>query len=183
MLNKKTVENLLKSFFNADNSWRIAILRFFNPLGAHKCGLIGENSNEISSNLMPYILKVAAGELEILNIYGNDYNTPDGTGVRDYIHVVDLAHGHTAALKTLIEKPQFITVNLGTGIGYSVLDVVNSFEKVTNQKINLDILPRREGDIAVSFADPSIAKKILNWEARYNLDEMCFDSWNFKLNH
>ena len=178
---KEIIEVLLKNLYNLDDSWCIAILRFFNPIGAHKSGLIGENPSGIANNLMPYIVKVASGELEILNIFGADYDTHDGTGVRDYIHVLDLASGHIKALEAILKKPQVITVNLGTGIGYSVLDVVRAFEQVSNKKIIFKTLGRREGDVATSYSDPSLAKKILSWEAKYNLEDMCQDSWRFKL--
>ena len=178
---KKIVEDFLNNLFNLDEAWHVAILRYFNPIGAHKSGLIGENPADIPNNLIPYIMKVASGELKILNIFGNDYDTHDGTGVRDYIHVIDLAHGHIKALEVLVEKPQIITVNLGTGIGYSVLDVIKTFEKVLKQKIIFEISDRRSGDVAKYVADPTFAKEILSWEAQYNLEDMCYDSWNYKL--
>ena len=181
--NKKTVEDILNNLFNKDQSWRIAILRFFNPIGAHKSGLIGEDPNDIPNNLMPYIIKVASGEFKVLNIFGNDYDTPDGTGIRDYIHVLDLVSGHIAAIKVLMKQTQIITVNLGTGMGYSVIDVVKCFEKVSQQKIIFKILERREGDVAISYSDPKFAKVHLNWEAKYSLEDMCSDSWNYKLNN
>jgi len=179
--NKKTIEDALKNLFKLDNSWRIAILRFFNPIGAHKSGLIGESPLDMPNNLMPYIMKVASGELKTLNVFGGDYDTHDGTGVRDYIHVLDLASGHILALKTLIKKPQLIIVNLGTGVGYSVIDVIKSFEHVSNQKITYKTIARRKGDIAMSYSDPVLAKEILNWTAKYNLKDMCYDSWQYKL--
>jgi len=132
---------------------------------------------------MPYIIKVASREFKLLNIFGNDYDTPDGTGIRDYIHVLDLVSGHIAAIKALMKKTQIITVNLGTGTGYSVIDVVKSFEKVSQQKIIFKFLERREGDVAISYADPKLAKVLLNWEAKYSLEDMCSDSWNYKLNN
>jgi UDP-glucose 4-epimerase len=178
---KKIVEDLLKNLFNLDDSWHIAILRYFNPIGAHKSGLIGESPVDIPNNLLPYIMKVASGELKILNIFGNDYDTHDGTGVRDYIHVIDLAYGHIKALEVLVKKPQMITVNLGTGVGYSVLDIVRTFEKVTKQKIIYKISGRRDGDVAISYADTTFAKEVLGWEAIYNLEDMCHDLWEFKL--
>jgi UDP-glucose 4-epimerase len=178
---KKIVEDFLKNLFILDETWRIAILRYFNPIGAHKSCLIGEIQVNVPNNLIPYIMKVASGELKILNIFGNDYDTHDGTGVRDYIHVTDLSYGHIKSLKVLMEKPQVIIVNLGTGVGYSVLDVVRTFEKVTKQKIIYKISGRRDGDVAVSYADPTLAKEILDWEATYNLEDMCHDSWKFKL--
>ena len=179
--NKRDIEKELKNLFDFDETWRIAILRFFNPIGAHKSGFIGENPSDTPNNLMPYILKVASGDLEMLNIFGNDYDTHDGTGVRDYIHVMDLVSGHIMALKVLMQKPQLIIVNLGTGIGYSVLDVVRSFEKVSKQKVRFKIVNRRDGDIATSYSDSAFAKKALNWNAKYNLEEMCYDSWNYYL--
>jgi len=179
--NKVAVEEKLKSLFNLDKMWRIAILRFFNPIGAHKSGLIGESPLDIPNNLMPYIMKVASGDAEVLHIYGGDYETHDGTGVRDYIHVLDLASGHVMALKALIKKSQIIIVNLGTGYGYSVLDVLRSFEKVSKQKITFKIIERRDGDVAISYSDPTFAKEVLNWKAQYSLEEMCFDSWKSNL--
>ena len=179
--NKAAIERELKILYNLDKKWRIAILRFFNPIGAHKSGLIGESPVDIPNNLMPYILKVASGDLESLSIFGGDYDTHDGTGVRDYIHVMDLASGHIKALTTLLKKPELLIVNLGTGIGYSVLDVLKSFEKVSNQKVIFNILGRRAGDVATSYSDPTFAKDALNWSAKYNLEEMCHDSWNFIL--
>jgi len=179
--NKRDIEKELKNLFDLDKTWRIAILRFFNPIGVHKSGFIGENPCDTPNNLMPYILKVASGDLEILNIFGDDYDTHDGTGVRDYIHVMDLVSGHIMALKVLIKKSQIMTVNLGTGIGYSVLDVVKAFEKVSKQKVSFKVLGRRDGDVATSYSDPAFAKQALNWKAKYNLEEMCHDSWNYYL--
>ena len=181
--NKKYIEDLIKDLFNSDNSWQIAILRFFNPIGAHKSGLIGDNPIENPNNLMPYILKVASGELPNLFIFGNDYETHDGTGVRDYIHIEDIALGHVKALFAILKKPQLIISNLGTGVGYSVLDVVRTFEKTTNQKILFKVSNRRDGDVSVSYSDPSFAKLAFNWEAKYNLEDMCNDAWNYKLNN
>lgn len=181
--NKRDIEDLLKDLFNSDNSWQIAILRFFNPIGAHKSGLIGESPIENPNNLMPYILKVASGELPNLFIFGNDYETHDGTGVRDYIHIEDIASGHLKALFAILKKPQLIISNLGTGIGYSVLDVVKTFENVTNQKILIKVSNRRDGDVSVSYSDPSYAKLAFDWKAKYNLEDMCNDAWNYKLNN
>tara|TARA_B110000008_G_scaffold279147_1_gene325119 strand:+ start:590 stop:1597 length:1008 start_codon:yes stop_codon:yes gene_type:complete len=181
--NKKEIEDHLKDLFNSDNSWQIAILRFFNPIGAHKSGLIGDNPIENPNNLMPYILKVASGELPNLFIFGNDYETHDGTGIRDYIHIEDIASGHIKALFSILKKPQLIISNLGTGIGYSVLDVVRTFENVTNQKIIFKVSNRRDGDVSVSYSDPSFAKLALDWKAKYNLEDMCNDAWNYKLNN
>ena len=179
--NKKDIEGLLNNLFNFDNTWQIAILRFFNPIGAHKSGLIGENPIDNPNNLMPYILKVASGELPNLFIFGNDYETHDGTGVRDYIHVEDIASGHVKALFAILKKPQLIISNLGTGIGYSVLDVIKTFERITNQKIVFKVSNRRDGDVSVSYSDPSFAKLAFNWEAKYSLEDMCNDAWNYKL--
>jgi UDP-glucose 4-epimerase len=179
--NKKNIEDILLDLYNVDKSWKIAILRFFNPIGAHESGLIGENPLDLPNNLMPFILKVASRELEKLNIFGDDYDTHDGTGVRDYIHVDDLADGHVKAIEALINKPQVIIANLGTGIGYSVHDVIRAFEKVTNQKINFKVIERRLGDVASSYSDPSFAKTKLNWQAKKGLEEMCYDAWKYKL--
>ncbi len=178
---KAVIEEMLEDLYNSDKEWTISILRYFNPIGAHESGLIGENPNGIPNNLMPYIQKVAAGQLEELNVFGNDYETKDGTGVRDYIHVVDLAIGHVKALEKLTRPGVFIH-NLGTGCGYSVLDIVNTFEKVNNVKVKYKIAPRRPGDLAIYYADPTKAKKELDWEAKRGIEEMCRDSWNFMKN-
>lgn len=175
---KAIIEEMLENLYVADNEWTISILRYFNPIGAHESGLIGENPNGIPNNLMPYIQKVAVGELKELSVFGDDYDTKDGTGVRDYIHVVDLAEGHVKALEKLTSPGVYI-YNLGTGSGYSVLDIVRTFEKVNNVKINYKIAPRRPGDLAMYYADPSKAKKELGWEAKRGIEEMCRDSWNF----
>jgi len=177
---KLMVEEFLKDIFIADDSWHIALLRYFNPVGAHKSGLIGEDPNDIPNNLMPYISQVAVGNLENLSVFGGDYDTPDGTGVRDYIHVVDLAKGHVKALQALEDKPQVLTINLGTGIGHSVLDVVKAFEKASGKDVPYKIVNRRPGDIATCYADPSYAAKILDWKAKYELDEMCEDTWRWQ---
>ena len=179
---KLIIENILKDICKADSSFNVAILRYFNPVGAHKSGLIGENPNGIPNNLMPYITKVSIGELPFLNIYGNDYNTHDGTGVRDYIHVLDLANGHLKALDKLNESLGLVIYNLGTGNGYSVLDLVNTYSKVNNVDIPYKIVERRAGDIAKCFADPTKANKELNWSCKYNLEDMCKDSYTFQLN-
>lgn len=176
---KLMIENILRDIFVADNEWSIALLRYFNPIGAHKSGLIGEDPNDIPNNLMPYIAQVAAGKLECLSVFGNDYDTPDGTGVRDYIHVVDLALGHLKAVDKVRSSTGVEAYNLGTGTGYSVLDVVDAFEKVNGVKVNHKIAPRRPGDIAACYADPTKAKEMLGWEAQYGIEEMCRDSWNF----
>lgn len=176
---KLMIENILRDIFVADNEWSIALLRYFNPIGAHKSGLIGEDPNGIPNNLMPYIAQVAAGKLECLSVFGNDYPTADGTGVRDYIHVVDLAKGHIKAVEKVLSDTGVDAYNLGTGIGYSVLDVVHAFEKANGVKVNYKIAPRRPGDIAVCFADPQKAKDILGWQAQFGIEDMCRDSWNF----
>lgn len=175
---KATIEGMLEDLYNSDNEWSISMLRYFNPVGAHESGLIGENPKGTPNNLMPFIQKVAKGEISELNIFGNDYNTKDGTGVRDYIHVVDLADGHVKALEKII-NPGLYTYNLGTGCGYSVLDLVNTFEEVNNIKINYKIVQRRAGDLACYYADPTKAKEELGWEAKSGIREMCRDSWNF----
>ena len=179
---KLIIENILKDICKADSSFNVAILRYFNPVGAHKSGLIGENPNGIPNNLMPYITKVSIGELPFLNIYGNDYDTHDGTGVRDYIHVLDLANGHLKALDKIHTSPGLVIYNLGTGNGYSVLDLVNTYSKVNNVDIPYKIVERRAGDIAKCFADPTKANKELNWSCKYNLEDMCKDSYTFQLN-
>ena len=176
---KLMIENILRDLYKSDNTWSIAILRYFNPIGAHKSGLIGENPNDVPNNLMPYIVKVANKELEILSIFGNDYNTPDGTGVRDYIHVVDLAKGHIKAILKVMKTNGIDAYNLGTGKGYSVLDLVNTFSKVNNVEVKYKIVGRRPGDIAMCYADPSYAKESLGWEAKLGIEEMCKDSYNY----
>ena len=177
---KLFIEQILKDIYNSDNTWDIAILRYFNPVGAHESGLIGEEPQGIPNNLMPYVARVAAGKLKELSVFGNDYDTPDGTGVRDYIHVVDLAKGHIKALEKLEKEGKGLFIyNLGTGKGYSVLDMVNAFEKSTGKKVAYKIAPRRAGDIATCYSDPTKAKEELGWEAIKTLDEMCKDSWNF----
>ena len=177
---KLIIEDFLQDVFVADETWHIALLRYFNPIGAHKSGLIGEDPNDIPNNLIPYISQVAVGKLEKLNIFGGDYDTPDGTGVRDYIHVVDLAKGHVKALKTLESRPQMLTVNLGTGNGYSVLDMVRAFEKASGKKIPYQIVDRRPGDIASCYANPNNAAKKIGWKAELKLDEMCKDTWRWQ---
>ena len=177
---KLFIEQILKDLYNSDNEWDIAILRYFNPVGAHESGLIGEEPQGIPNNLMPYIVRVASGELEQLSVFGNDYNTPDGTGVRDYIHVVDLAKGHIKALEKLEKEQKGIYIyNLGTGIGYSVLDMVKAFEKTTGKEINYKIVDRRPGDIATCYSNPQKAKNELGWEANKTLQDMCNDSWKY----
>lgn len=176
---KLYIEGILKDLVVADKDWSIAILRYFNPIGAHKSGLIGENPNGIPNNLMPYIIKVATKELEKLNVFGDDYDTHDGTGVRDYIHVVDLAKGHIKAIEKILSTHGVDCYNLGTGHGYSVLDLVKTFEKVNGIKIDYTIVPRRSGDVAACYADPSYAKEKLNWMAELGIEDMCRDSYNF----
>ena len=177
---KLFIEQILKDLYNSDPTWGITILRYFNPVGAHESGLIGEEPNGIPNNLMPYIVRVAKGELEQLSVFGNDYNTPDGTGVRDYIHVVDLAKGHLCAIDKLDkEKDGLFIYNLGTGKGYSVLDMVQAFEKSTGKKVNYKIAPRRAGDIATCYADNTKAKEELNWNPEKTLEDMCKDSWRY----
>ena len=176
---KYFIEEMLRDVYVSDNSWSIALLRYFNPIGAHESGTIGEDPKGIPNNLMPYIAQVAVGRLPKLHVFGNDYNTVDGTGVRDYIHVVDLAIGHIAALKHLEANKGVLTVNLGTGKGSSVLDVVNAFERVNGVKVNYKIGDRRPGDIATCYASTDKAKEVLGWEAKLDLDSMCRDSWNF----
>lgn len=180
---KLMTEQILKDIYHADQSWSIGVLRYFNPVGAHKSGLIGEDPNGIPNNLMPYISQVAVGKLKCLRVFGNDYPTHDGTGVRDYIHVVDLAHGHLKALEYLFSHNELLTVNLGTGVGYSVLDVVKAFSQACSHPINYIIEPRRAGDVAKCFADPGKANALLNWNTRYNLADMCQDSWNWQKNN
>ncbi|PAU93971.1 UDP-glucose 4-epimerase GalE [Aliifodinibius salipaludis] len=177
---KLFIEEILRDLHTANNSWNVALLRYFNPVGAHPSGKIGEDPNDIPNNLMPYITQVAVGKLEKLSVFGDDYSTPDGTGVRDYIHVVDLAKGHLSALKKLKENPGVVTYNLGTGTGYSVLDVVKAFEKASGKDIPYEITDRRAGDIAINFADPSKAEKELGWKAEYDLVDMCRDSWRWQ---
>ena len=176
---KLMLEQILKDLYVADKEWSIAILRYFNPIGAHASGLIGENPNGIPNNLMPYIIKVAVGELPFLNVFGDDYNTHDGTGVRDYIHVVDLAKGHLKAIDKVVKDAGVDCYNLGTGKGYSVLDLVKTFEKVNGVKVNYKITSRRPGDIDECYADPSYAKNKLGWEAQKGIEEMCRDGYNF----
>ena len=176
---KLMIEEFLQDVFVADDGWHIALLRYFNPVGAHKSGLIGEDPNDIPNNLIPHISQVAVGKLERLNVFGGDYDTPDGTGVRDYIHVVDLAKGHVKALQALEDKPQVLTVNLGTGIGYSVLDMVKAFERASGKSVPYQIVGRRPGDIAICYADPTYAIEILGWKAEYEVDEMCEDTWHW----
>lgn len=178
---KLMIEGILKDLYHSDNSWSIAILRYFNPVGAHESGLIGEDPNGIPNNLMPYIVKVATKEYPQLKIFGNDYNTKDGTGVRDYIHVVDLAKGHVKALEKIEKETGIDCYNLGTGCGYSVLELVETFKKVNKVDVPYEIVDRRPGDIDACYADPSYAKEKLNWKAEKEIKDMCLDSYNFIL--
>ncbi len=180
---KSMLEQVLTDVQKADSEWNVVLLRYFNPIGAHQSGLIGENPNGIPNNLMPYITQTAIGMRKELGVFGNDYDTPDGTGVRDYIHVVDLAAGHVAALKAIDSKCGLAIYNLGTGHGYSVLDVVHAFEKANGLKVPYVIKPRRPGDIATCYCNPAKAKKELGWEAQYGIEDMCRDSWNFQKNN
>ncbi len=177
---KYIIETILKDIQIANPNWNVIILRYFNPVGAHESGLIGEDPNGIPNNLMPYISQVAVGRLPYLKVYGNDYPTKDGTGIRDYIHVVDLAQGHLKALDKLLTNPGYCIYNLGTGQGYSVLDVITTFEKWSQRKIPYKIVGRRPGDIAECYADPSKANRELAWKAERNLDDMCRDTWNWQ---
>ena len=177
---KSMLEQILSDFHVADPEWNVVLLRYFNPIGAHESGLIGEDPKGIPNNLVPYIAQVAVGKLQCLGVFGNDYPTHDGTGVRDYIHVVDLAVGHVKALKKIKEKAGVCIYNLGTGKGYSVLDVVKAYEKACGRQIKYEIKPRRPGDIATCYADASKAKKELGWEAERGIEEMCADSWRWQ---
>jgi UDP-glucose 4-epimerase len=177
---KLMIEEFLQDVFVADSSWHIALLRYFNPMGAHKSGIIGEDPSGTPNNLIPYISQVAVGKLGKLSVFGGDYDTPDGTGVRDYIHVVDLAKGHVNALQALKVKPQVLVINLGTGNGYSVLDIVKAFEKVSGKKIPYRVVDRRPGDIATCYADPTYASEELGWRAECDLNEMCVDAWRWQ---
>lgn len=177
---KLFIEEILRDVYVSDSEFKIIILRYFNPVGAHKSGLIGEDPNGEPNNLMPYIAQVAVGKREYLSIFGNDYNTPDGTGVRDYIHVTDLAQGHVQALDKIRDIKEVLTVNLGTGKGYSVLEMLKAFEKASGKKIPYKFAPRRPGDIAKCYADPSYAKEMLGWEAKRGIKEMCEDTWRWQ---
>ena len=177
---KVVIEDILAAQCTARPSWRVAVLRYFNPVGAHPSGLIGEDPTGTPSNLMPYITQVASGQRPYLQVFGSDYPTPDGTGVRDYIHVCDLAEGHVAALKALLEEGQNLNVNLGTGRGYSVLEVVRAFEAATGQRLPYQIVPRRPGDIAQCYADTGLAQRRLGWHAKRTLEQMCADAWRWQ---
>lgn len=176
---KLVIEEILRALYISDPSWSIVLLRYFNPVGAHESGLIGENPQGVPNNLMPYVAQVAAGIREYVNVFGNDYDTFDGTGVRDYIHVVDLARGHVQSLQ-LLNKFQCTAINLGTGKGYSVLEVIETFSKICGEKIPYKIVARRTGDIGICYASPQKAKELLDWEAQYDLTKMCKDTWHFQ---
>lgn len=177
---KLIIEDMLRDLYASDNSWNMALLRYFNPIGAHESGEIGEDPNGIPNNLVPYIAKVAAGVLKEIRVFGNDYDTPDGTGIRDYIHVVDLAIGHIKALEKLNENPGIVTYNLGTGIGYSVMEVIRSYEKACGKELPYIVTDRRPGDYAISYADPSKAYKEMGWKAVRGIDKMCEDSYRWQ---
>ena len=174
------IEEILKDVHTADPEWNIALLRYFNPIGAHESGLIGEDPKGIPNNLVPYVAQVAVGKRPFVHVYGNDYKTHDGTGVRDYIHVVDLAKGHLAAIRKLMENPGVVIYNLGTGHGYSVLDVIHAYEKAIGREIPYQIEARRPGDTDECYSDPTKAKEELGWEAEYSIEEMCRDSWKWQ---
>ncbi len=177
---KSMIEAILRDLASSDSAWKVALLRYFNPVGAHESGLIGEDPAGVPNNLMPFIAQVAVGRRDALNVYGNDYPTPDGTGVRDYIHVVDLARGHLAALRKLDAMTEVLTVNLGTGRGYSVLEMVDAFRKASGCEIPYRIVPRRSGDIAACYADPALARRLLDWRAERGIEEMCRDAWRWQ---
>jgi UDP-glucose 4-epimerase len=177
---KQMIEEILRDQANTDSAWRVALLRYFNPVGAHSSGLIGEDPNDVPNNLMPYIAQVAVGKLKELPVFGADYPTPDGTGVRDYIHVVDLARGHLAAINALRERAGMLTVNLGTGRGYSVLEMVRAFAAASGKAVPYRVVERRAGDIAQCYADPSLARKVLGWKAQFGIEEMCADTWRWQ---
>lgn len=180
---KLMIEDILRDMCKADKELNVAILRYFNPVGAHESGLIGEDPNDIPNNLMPYVSQVAVGKLKELSVFGDDYNTHDGTGVRDYIHVVDLANGHLKALDKLEGLPGLVTYNLGTGNGYSVLDMVNAFSKASGREVAYKIVDRRPGDVAMCYANPKKANKELGWEAKFGIEEMCQDAWRWQSNN
>lgn len=179
---KLQVEEILSDLCSSDPEWSAVCLRYFNPIGAHESGLIGENPRGIPNNLLPYVARVAAGQLKSLQVFGDDYDTPDGTGVRDYIHVVDLAKGHVLAAQYAFKHTGWIAINLGTGIGYSVLDIVKAYEKACGKPVPYKIVARRPGDVASNWADPKLAKELLGWQAHYTLQDMCEHSWNFQKN-
>jgi len=177
---KLMIEEMLRDLYRSDEAWKIVLLRYFNPVGAHPSGLIGESPTDIPNNLMPYISQTAVGKREMLQVFGGDYPTPDGTGVRDYIHVMDLAEGHLKALQKLENVDRVMTINLGTGQGYSVLEMVKAFEEASGKKVPYQIVSRRPGDIATCYADPGYAKKVLDWEAKRGIEEMCADAWRWQ---
>ncbi len=180
---KLIIEDMLRDLHTSDASWQLAILRYFNPVGAHASGLIGEDPRDVPNNLLPYVAQVAVGRREFLNVWGGDYDTPDGTGVRDYIHVVDLAVGHLKALERLRQGPQCTVVNLGTGTGYSVLEMVRAFEQASGRPVPYKVAPRRAGDVAACYADPAQALALLGWRAHKNLTDMCQDAWRWQSNN
>jgi UDP-glucose 4-epimerase len=180
---KLVIEEFLKDIFLSDNSWKISILRYFNPVGAHKSGLIGENPIDFPNNLMPCLSQVAFGNLKKLKVFGDNYETFDGSGIRDYIHVEDLANGHLRALQELVKKPQILTANLGTGKGYSVFEMIKAFEKASGKVIDYEILDRRKGDIACCYSDPSYAAEKLGWKAKHGIDKMCKDAWRWQVSN
>lgn len=177
---KLMIEDMLRDLYRSDDSWQIALLRYFNPVGAHASGIIGEDPNGIPNNLLPYVAQVAVGKLKELSVFGSDYPTPDGTGVRDYIHVVDLAKGHLAALSALSRKPGLVTTNLGTGHGYSVLDMVKAFEKASGRPVPYRQVDRRPGDVASCYADPAHALQTIGWKAEFGIEAMCADAWRWQ---
>ena len=177
---KSMQERILTDIWRSDNEWQVMLLRYFNPIGAHESGLIGEDPKGIPNNLLPYVAQVASGKLEKVHVFGNDYDTPDGTGVRDYIHVVDLARGHVKAIEGMETLPGVNIFNLGTGIGYSVLDIVKAFDKACGRELPYVIDPRRPGDVAQCYSDPSKAEKVLGWKAEKNIEDMCRDAWNWQ---
>jgi UDP-glucose 4-epimerase len=177
---KLMIEEILRDVAKADPAWRIGLLRYFNPVGAHSSGLIGEDPNGIPNNLIPYVAQVAAGKLKELSVFGNDYPTPDGTGVRDFIHVVDLARGHLAALNALSKRTGIVTANLGTGRGYSVLEMVKAFSAASGKAVPYRIVSRRPGDIGQCYADPALARESLGWQAQLGIDAMCADTWRWQ---
>ncbi len=180
---KVMAEQILRDLATADATWKIAALRYFNPVGAHESGLMGEDPNNVPNNLMPYIAQVAIGKLKQLKVFGGDWPTPDGTGIRDYIHVVDLAHGHLAALDALIKRELGFTVNLGTGRGYSVLEIIRAFEMASGRKIPYEIVARRAGDIAACYANPEAAQRVTGWRAAHGIERMCVDQWRWQVNN
>ncbi|WP_348678635.1 UDP-glucose 4-epimerase GalE [Alcanivorax profundi] len=180
---KLHIENMLRDLYRADNRWGLVLLRYFNPVGAHESGKIGEDPAGIPNNLMPYIAQVAVGKRDKLSVFGDDYPTPDGTGIRDYIHVMDLAAGHVAALKAMSDNGGLVTANLGTGQGYSVLQMVNAFEKISGREIPFEIVDRRPGDVAKCYADPFQAEKVLGWKAERSINDMCRDHWRWQENN